>query len=309
MTLHWDSQGLQWPHRECSRFVQAGALRWHVQHFPNPGGPAAVLLHGTGSATHSWRDLAPALQRRGFDVTCMDLPGHAFTHLPSRRCTIHMSLPGMAAGVGTLLRTLGVAPVLLAGHSAGAALAARMVLDGHARPRAIASLNGALLPWPGLPVALLSPVARVLAGTAVVPRVFAWHAAQGPVLARLLAGTGSRLDARGQALYRLLVGDAAHVAGALAMMAHWDLRGLARDLPRLPVPLMSFVGGNDRTVPPGQSIRAARLQPAGLSQPVVRWEGLGHLAHEEDPERVAEAIDAGWRRLSAGLPPPGPGLG
>ncbi len=31
MALVWERDGRAWPHREASRFVQAGGLRWHVQ--------------------------------------------------------------------------------------------------------------------------------------------------------------------------------------------------------------------------------------------------------------------------------------
>ena len=34
------------------------------------------------------------------------------------------------------------------------------------------------------------------------------------------------------------------------MMTHWDLDGLAADLPRLPVPLTLVTAASDRAVPP-----------------------------------------------------------
>ena len=81
--LNWDVDGLDWPLRQHSRFVQAGGLRWHVQHLagPRPGAPCALLLHGTGASTHSWRDVAPLLARHA-EVLSLDLPGHAFTGMP-----------------------------------------------------------------------------------------------------------------------------------------------------------------------------------------------------------------------------------
>ena len=48
--LRWERDGLDWPHRQASRFVEAAGLRWHVQQFPVPGAPLALLLHGTGAA-------------------------------------------------------------------------------------------------------------------------------------------------------------------------------------------------------------------------------------------------------------------
>ena len=74
----WAIEGRNWPHRGHSRFVLAGRLRWHVQTFGPDTAPIMLLLHGTGAATHSWRDLAPLLAMR-FRVIVPDLPGHGFT--------------------------------------------------------------------------------------------------------------------------------------------------------------------------------------------------------------------------------------
>ncbi len=59
--LIWGTDGRDWPHRDRSRFVEAGGLRWHIQRMGD--GPALLLVHGTAAATHSWRDLAPLLAR------------------------------------------------------------------------------------------------------------------------------------------------------------------------------------------------------------------------------------------------------
>lgn len=298
--LRWEQQGRDWPHRECSSFIEAGGLRWHAQRFPSPGAPVALLLHGTGASTHSWRDFAPALQRHGFDVLAPDLPGHAFTPLP-RQVTRspHLALAGMAAGVHALLQVLDVQPALLVGHSAGAAVAARLVLDGRCSPRLVASLNGALLPLRGLPGRVFSPVARLLAATPLVPDLFAWRAGDPAVLERLLADTGSRLDERGRALYGLLVSTPSHAAAALGMMAQWDLDGLARDLGRMPVPVVTMAGESDRTVPPRDAWQVQLRLPPPARRPVLQWPRLGHLAHEEAPDLVAGSVADAWREVSA----------
>jgi len=43
----------------------------------------------------------------------------------------------------------------------------------------------------------------------------------------------------------------------------------------------------DRAVPPAQAYRVQSMAP---SVQIIEWEGLGHLAQEEQPERVAESI-------------------
>jgi len=281
--LAWARDGRDWPLREHSRFVEAAGVRWHVQRLGRIGGPRVLLLHGTGASTHSWRDVAPRLAPHA-EVLSLDLPGHAFSSPapPSGR-----SLPGMAAAIAALLRAVDFAPQVVAGHSAGAAIALRMALDGALAPRAIVSFNGALLPFGGVAGRLFVPAARLLAAQPLVPKLFAWRSRDPRVIARLIGGTGSALDARGVALYARLVASPAHAAGALGMMAHWDLRALRADLPRLAVPLHLVVAERDTTVPPVVGAEVRRLI---ATADLTRWAGLGHLAHEEAPERAANFI-------------------
>jgi magnesium chelatase accessory protein len=290
--LRWERDGARWPLHDASRFVAAGGVRWHVQALGPAGAPAVLLIHGTGAATHSWRLLAPRLAT-DLRVVAIDLPGHGFSSMAATHAG--MSLPGMAASLGTLLATLEVAPALVVGHSAGAAVGARLVLDALATPGALVALNGAMLPLGG-PGRLFSPLAKLLAFNPLVPAAFAWMARDRKVAQRLLASTGSSIDETGAALYARLVADPAHAAGALAMMSQWDLAPLAAELPRLPVPLHLVVAEGDLTVPPahGERIRA-RVPDAVLH----RMPRLGHLAHEERPELVEALL----RSVLAGAAP------
>jgi magnesium chelatase accessory protein len=196
----------------------------------------------------------------------------------------------MAAALQGLLQTLGQNPTRVVGHSAGAAIAVRMCLDGLIHPQRLSGLNAALLPLGGFAGPLFSPVAKLMASVPLVPHLFARRAREPAVVERLLQATGSTLDPAGQALYRRLVSSPAHARGALGMMANWDLPSLAADLPRLAVRLDLLVGSRDRTVPPEQAQRVlARLSDAARGRCIV-LEGLGHLAHEEDAARVAGCL-------------------
>ncbi len=276
-----------WPNRAASRFVEAAGLVWHVQELAPSDAtrPVVLLVHGTGAATHSWRDFAPLLAR-DFRVVAMDLPGHGFTDKPALH---RLSLPAMARGLAELVRTLDAAPAIVVGHSAGAAILVRMCVDRLIAPAALVSLNGAFLPFQGLAGKVFRPAAQLMAINPLVPRLFARRARDPAVLDRLVGNTGSSLDPTGVALYGRLAGDHRHVAGALGMMAAWDLEPIARDLPKLPCRLLLVVGAFDRTVPPSNAQRVRELVPAAR---LVTLERLGHLAHEEAPERVAELIRA-----------------
>ncbi len=286
MSLDWARDGADWPNRAASRFVQAGGLDWHVQVMGN--GPPLLLVHGTGASTHSWRDLMPLLAR-DFTVVAPDLPGHGFTSAaPPRR----QSLPGMARGVAALLATIGLDPVAAVGHSAGAAIVARMSLDKMMAPRALISLNGALMPWGGAGARLLSPLAQLIAASPFMPRFFAWRASDRAVVDRLLRGTGSTIDPVGADLYARMARNPGHVAAALGMMANWDPAGLAADLPHLIPRLTLIVGSSDGTIPPSQAQRVRRIVPGAT---LISLPGLGHLAHEERPAEHAALIVAAVR--------------
>lgn len=284
----WEVEGRDWPNRASSRFVDAAGLRWHVQQMG--AGPTLLMLHGTGAATHSWRAFAPALAGR-FTVIAPDLPGHGFTSaLPSNR----MSLPGMATAVQGLLREMACAPDLVIGHSAGAAILIRMSLDGLIQPRGLVSLNGALMPWRGLPAHLFSPAAKLMAANVLVARLFARRANDRRVVQRLVSATGSTLEPAGVDLYQRLIRHPSHVRASLAMMANWDLAALAPDLGRLEPPLFLIVGEQDLTVSPSEARRVRERLP---SAEVISLAGLGHLAHEERPADIAQLIIALAERL------------
>ena len=278
----WEIEGRDWPNREASRFIQVGDLRWHVQQMG--AGPILLLVHGTGSATHSWRDLAPMLAK-DFTVIAPDLPGHGFTSSP--KDDAGLSLPGMAASLSALLSTLGVTPDLVFGHSAGAAILVRLCLDHCIAPRALISENGALLPLRGLAGHWFAPAARFFATHPLIPRFFAWRAGIAGGVQDLVDSTGSRLDQRGVDLYRRLVVSPGHVAAAIGMMANWDLDPLERDLPHLTIPLIMLVAERDSTVSPAEARRVRALLP---SVEIETIPGLGHLAHEEAPAVVAKLV-------------------
>jgi magnesium chelatase accessory protein len=291
--LSWDREGADWPNRKASQFVHAAGLRWHVQQMGN--GPVLLLVHGTGASTHSWRTLAPSLAPT-FTIIAPDLPGHGFTETPPR---VGFSLGGMAREVGELLRALALDPAVVVGHSAGAAVMVRMALEGIITPRALVSLNGALLPFGGVANQLFSPLAKLLLLNPFVPRLFAWRASDQSAVERIIRNTGSTIDKSGIEFYRRLVSSPHHVAAAFAMMANWDLDPLVRDLPKLKIPLLLIAGGDDRAISSEQAFRVRERLP---SAKVEYLRGLGHLAHEERPHEIARIITQ-WAIHSNALVP------
>jgi putative magnesium chelatase accessory protein len=279
--LDWQRDGREWPNREASRFVSADGIRWHTQSMGR--GPHLLLVHGTGGATHSWRRMLPLLAR-DFTVLAPDLPGHGFTELPPAN---NLSLPGMAASLADLLKLLHFKPEWVIGHSAGAAILARLCLDRAIAPLGLVSLNGCLLPLGGLQTPLIPAVGRAIASSSMLPQVVAGIARVPGAVERMLRDTGSNLEPVDVQSYRLLAESPRHVAAAVGMMAMWDTRPLAQELPRLDTNLTLIAGVQDKFVPLSHAYDVARLVPGAR---VIEMAGLGHLAHEERPDDVHAEI-------------------
>ncbi len=279
----WAEDGADWPHRDLSRFATVGRIAWHVQEGGAEGAPWVLLIHGTGAASHSWRGLIPRLTP-AWRVIAPDLPGHGFTRSPGSH---PLSLGSMAADIAALCAARGAAPDLIVGHSAGAAIALRLALDGRVRPRALVLVNGALTPFRGLAGVLFPAMAKMIWLTPFAAQAAARLAAGPGTAERLIGNTGSTIDAEGLSLYARLFRRPAHVGATLGMMAQWDLGGLTRDLPRLDLPVTLAIGLRDRAVPPGETRAAAR---ALRQARVVEFPEHGHLLHEEAPEAVAGLI-------------------
>ncbi|PWR02986.1 magnesium chelatase [Meridianimarinicoccus roseus] len=279
-----------WPLHALSRTMRVRPHDWHVQQTGE--GPLLVLLHGAGGSTHSFRDLIPLLADT-HRVVAIDLPGQGFSRMGTKaRC----SLRHMAEDIAALCADRGWQPAAIIGHSAGGAIALRLsqmvtAPDG-AAPRVI-GLNAALAPFDGVAGWLFPVLAKLLVLNPLVPKLFSLTSGNPARVRQLIEGTGSSLSDEGLALYTRLIGDRDHVDATLRMMAQWHLDALLKDLPRLTAEVTLVAADGDRAVPPATSVRAAAHMPRAH---VVHLAGLGHLAHEEDPARLAgvirDALDA-----------------
>ncbi len=273
-----------WPNAEASKFIRNGGVEWHVQDMGQ--GPVLLLIHGTGAATHSWRDILPLVAQH-FRVIAIDLPGHGYT---KGRPAGGLSLPGIAVALASLLSDMGTEPALVVGHSAGAAVAVRMALNKGADAKPIVAIAPALLPFPGIAQHIFPTMAKLLFVNPFAPHVFARIARQPGAVGKFLArSTGSEIDASGVEHYTRLFSTAGHCAGAIAMMAEWNLEPLKQALPGLDVPLLVLHGDQDSAIPLTAAREAALLVPGAYFEQV---DGTGHLLHEEMPNVTAERIIA-----------------
>ena len=282
-----------WPFRSASRHIRCAPHLWHVQEIGT--GPLLLLIHGAGGASHSFRHLIPLLCT-DYRIIAVDVPGQGFS-LPGAqtRC----GLDAIAQDIAALASQQVWEPVVIIGHSAGAALALRLA---EIMPtKAVIGINAALGGFEGVAGWLFPVMAKLLARMPLVPQLFSKMAGTPRQVRQLLTSTGSQIDPAGEAQYLHLLRQPSHVAATLAMMAQWDLEGLMRRLPQQALPCLLITASGDRAVPPVVSERAAAQMPNAKWIDIPRF---GHLVHEEAADRVASLIREFLQPLvSGGLPP------
>lgn len=127
-------------------------------------------------------------------------------------------MPDVAQDLSALLVDQDVQPELVIGHSAGGAIALKMVRKGLIAPKRIVILNGALEDFKGAAGVLFPMMAKVLALNPLTG-FFLSSGAQSVSQARsLIKSTGTELTDALLRPYAALIGKRSHVDGTLAMM-------------------------------------------------------------------------------------------
>lgn len=98
------------------RLADDGALDFRVTtHAPRHAGqPAFVLVHGIGMSHRYFSRVQGVLAQDG-PVFAVDLPGYGGLPKPE----VDLDVEAMARGLGDLIASLGIGPVVLVGHSMG----------------------------------------------------------------------------------------------------------------------------------------------------------------------------------------------
>lgn len=279
-----------WPHKTKSRFVQVDSIRWHLTEFPceqeptdSAETPVVLMVHGTAASSHSWHGVAPQLARH-YKVVCVDLPGHHLTRIYDPNL---LTLKNMAMAIERLIAHEGWSLEAIVGHSAGAAVMIKLAGQLSQPPRALVSIAGALTPFGGILAPFFSATAQVLSQIPGLPNIVSLRAKSDRGMRRLVKQTGSDLDDQGFKCMQYLLQQPGHVKSVLRMMANWNLQDIETHMESLNLKFLSIEMANDTAVPPGQ---AARILASNENAVGLRLEGLGHLGHEEQPERVADEI-------------------
>ena len=273
---------LDWPNREHSRIISVGDLDWHVQ--LNGKGPVVLLLHGTGSSTHSWSDLIPLLKNHA-QVLVPDLPGHAFT-LGAK--LDDLKLDEIARSLQLLIDQLEIeAPTIVVGHSAGAPLAIRFALAAAKQPKLVIALNPSFIPPPAVYTSFFGPLLGPITRSSTLSSLLASFSPSLGMVDKLLDSTNTILPESRRVYYRKLFERSDHVRGSMNFMAAADIQKVLTEADLYQGKLICVLGKQDAWIPVKPLEKIVRdYFPAAE---ILKWEG-GHIMHELEPRKVAQLI-------------------
>ncbi|QWD07031.1 alpha/beta fold hydrolase [Polynucleobacter paneuropaeus] len=273
---------LDWPNRQHSRLISVGDLDWHVQ--LSGQGPVVLLLHGTGSSTHSWSDLIPLLEPHS-QVLVPDLPGHAFTQGAKLE---DLKLDVIAHSLQKLIEQLGIeAPSIVVGHSAGAPLAIRFAVAAAKQPKLVIALNPSFIPPPPVYTSFFGPLLGPITRSSTLSSLLASLSPSLGMVDKLLDSTNTNLPEARRVYYRKLFERSDHVRGSMNFMAAEDIQKVLAEANLYRGKLICVLGNQDAWIPakPLEKIIGDYFPAAE----VLKWEG-GHIMHELEPSRVAKLI-------------------
>lgn len=245
-------------------------------------GPPVLLLHGLSSHAGVWERPARQLADR-HTLVLPDLLGRGRS---AAQPDVPYRLDDETDRVRALLAVLDHDPVVVVGHSQGAALA--LALEGEARRRRGLVLVCPVTPWIHRPAVLellrIAPLRRVLAPElSRLRRPLARR-----ILERRVYADPSRADEAAVDRYAAPYADPRRAEALLRALADWRPGELDGRLPVHAPPARVLAGEQDRRIPPEDARRLA----AELGADVEVLPGAGHLVPEEAPEMVARAVEA-----------------
>jgi magnesium chelatase accessory protein len=278
-----------WPNRQISRSVQVAGLTWHVQ--ISGKGPLILLLHGTGSSTHSWAELTPLLNQEA-QILNVDLPGHAFTQGASVES---LKLEEIASNLIALIEELKLPwPTMVVGHSAGAPLALAFAVQAKIKPRVIIGFNPSLIPPPPSYTQFFGPMLGPVTKSATLASILAKIAPLSGMTDRLLDSTNTNLPETNRNYYRRLFTSPEHVRGAMNFMASANINQVLSASSSLPSKLIWVIGESDQWVPElGLQKIIRQYFPKSTA---MHWQG-GHIMHEVETAKSADLILSELRQI------------
>ncbi|MCR9143399.1 MAG: alpha/beta hydrolase [bacterium] len=274
----------------ASRFLELSpGLRVHYRDEGpenSPDAPTLVLIHGTASSLHTFDELTRKLAK-DYRVLRFDLPGFGLTG-PCTGCDY--SPTEDAEFVRSMLDALGIPePVTLVGNSLGGRIAWEFALRFPDRARGLVLLDSLGYLWPDKPLAIAAARIPVLGGAQrYITPYFLIQQSLREVYGDDALISRELVDRHFELLLR--EGNRA----AFIQRVNHELDVDEAKIPGLNLPTLVLWGADDEWVPAAHSPKFVRDIP-GARQ--ILYAGVGHVPHEEAPERVALDLRAFFNEL------------
>ena len=265
-----------------SAFIEVAGLQVHYRdEGPRDDPMPIVLIHGTSASLHTWEGWTAALRGTRRVVT-FDLPGFGLT---GPNAAGDYSDESYVRFTLQMLDALKLPRVVLGGNSLGGAIAWQTAA---AAPDRVAQLI--LVDAGGYPLESTSvPIGFRIARLPVMRDLMRVTLPRGVIESsvRNVFGDPSRVTPELVDRYMAMTTRAGNreALGRRMTQTVWG-KGLER-IAALTQPTLILWGGRDRLIPPAHALRfAADIKGSTL----VMFDDLGHVPHEEDPQRTVAVV-------------------
>lgn len=273
--------------------VPVGPGAMHVERYGH-GGTAVILIHGFGTSSFLWRNVAPAITDAGHTAYAVDLFGHGESDRP---LDADFGIAAQAEYLDAAMTALRVARGIVVGVDIGGNVALRLAAT---RPERVEKL--VLINTPAFDEIPARDISQMQRSTAK----FAFRTTRGTLgAAPLIEGVlkGSVADPDTHMPVKLLARYLAPFAGrdgvnhllALASsITDEDMEDI--DLGTIHVPVLVIWGEKDGWVDPKMGDRLVNALPDGR---LVRLPGVARLIPEENPDQVSDLLLEFMKRRAA----------
>ena len=260
--------------------VPVGPGAMHVERFGH-GGTAVILIHGFGTSSFLWRNVAPAISEAGHTAYAVDLFGHVESDRPA---DADFGISAQSEYLDAAMTALRVARGIVVGVDIGGDIALRLAAT---RPERVEKL--VLVNTPAFDEIPGKDITQMQRSTAK----FAFRTTRGVLgAAPLIEGVlrGSVADPETHMPVKLIARYLAPFAGRdgvnhlltlASSITGDDLEDV--DLKTIHVPALVIWGEEDPWIDSKMADRLVNALPDGR---LVRLPGIGRLVPEEAPERM-----------------------
>lgn len=264
--------------------VPVGPGAMHVERYGH-GGTAVILIHGFGTSSFLWRNVAPAISDAGHTAYAIDLFGHGESDRP---LDADFGIAAQAEYLDAAMTVLRVSRGILVGVDIGGDVALRLAAKRPERVEKLVLVNTPM--FDELPARDITQMQRSTAK-------FAFRTTRGVLgAAPLIEGVlkGSVANAETSMPVKLIARYLApfagrdgvnHLLSLASSISEEDMEDV--DLRSVHVPALVVWGEKDQWLDSKTADRLVNELPDGR---LVRIAGVGRLVPEESPEQLSDLL-------------------